>query len=38
MIYIPNFMKIGIIVQTILRFCLSSLRDPDVGITDARDL
>jgi hypothetical protein len=31
-------MKIGIGVQALLRFCLSSLRGCNVGITDARDL
>jgi hypothetical protein len=38
MIYLPSFMKIGIGVQGILRFCLRNLRGCDVGITEGRDL
>jgi hypothetical protein len=38
MISIPSFMKIGIGVQAILRFCLSKLNGCNVGITDGRDL
>jgi hypothetical protein len=34
MINIPSFMKIGMGVQAILRFCLSNLRGCNVGITD----
>jgi hypothetical protein len=33
-IYIPSFIKIGIGVQAILRFCLGNLRGCNVGITD----
>jgi hypothetical protein len=32
MIYIPNFMKIGISVQAILRFCIRNLRGCNAGI------
>jgi hypothetical protein len=38
MIYIPNFIKIGIGVQAVLRFCLRNLRGHNIGITDGRDL
>jgi hypothetical protein len=34
MIYIPSFLKIGSGVKAILRFCFSSLRGFNVGITD----
>jgi hypothetical protein len=34
MIYIPSFMKIGIGVQAILRFRLSSLNGRNIGIKD----
>jgi hypothetical protein len=37
-IYIPSFMKTGIGVQAILRFCFRNLRGCDVGITDDRVL
>jgi hypothetical protein len=33
MIYMARFVKIGTDVQTILRFCLGSLRGCNVGIT-----
>jgi hypothetical protein len=36
--YIQNFMKIDVGVKAILRFCLSSLKGYNVGITDGRDL
>jgi hypothetical protein len=38
MIFLPNFMKIGTGVESIIRFCLRSLNDCNVGITDGRDL
>jgi uncharacterized protein YraI len=38
MIYIPSFMKIGTVVQAMLRFCLRNLNGCDVGINDGRDL
>jgi hypothetical protein len=38
MMYIPRFMKIGADIQAILRLCLRSLRDCNVGITDGWDL
>jgi hypothetical protein len=38
MMYIPSFMKIGIDVQSILRFCLNNLKGCDVGNTDGKDL
>jgi hypothetical protein len=38
MINIPSFMKIGIGVQAILRFCLENLRGCNVGITEGMDL
>jgi hypothetical protein len=37
-IYIPSFMKIGKGVGRILRFCLSSLKGHNVGVTDGMDL
>jgi hypothetical protein len=36
-IYIPSFMKIGIDVQALLRFCLRNLRGSNAGFTDSRD-
>jgi hypothetical protein len=36
MIYILSFIKIGVGVQAILRFCLSDLRGCIVGIADER--
>jgi hypothetical protein len=36
MICIPSFIKIGVRIQAILRFCLSNLNDCNVGITDDR--
>jgi hypothetical protein len=36
-IYVPRFMKIGIGVQAILRFCFRNFRGCNVGITDGRD-
>jgi hypothetical protein len=38
MIYIPSFMKIGTGVEAILRFCVTNLRDCNVGTPDGRDL
>jgi hypothetical protein len=38
MIYIQSFMKTGIGIQAKLRFCLSSFKCCDLGITDGRDL
>jgi hypothetical protein len=38
MMHIPNFMKIGIGFQAILRFCLRNLRGCNVGIIDGRGL
>jgi hypothetical protein len=38
MISIPSLMEIGASGQTMLRFCLSSLKGCNVGITDYRDL
>jgi hypothetical protein len=38
MIYAPSFMKIGIGVQAMLRFCLISLNGCNVGITDGKEL
>jgi hypothetical protein len=38
MIYLPSFLKIGKVVQAILRFFLRNLRGCNVGITDDRDL
>jgi hypothetical protein len=38
MISIPSFMKIGIGVQAVLRFRLSSFSHCNVGINDGRDL
>jgi hypothetical protein len=38
MIYIPGFMRIGISIQAILRFRLSSLNGCNVGIKDGRYL
>jgi hypothetical protein len=38
MLYIPSFMKTGIDVQAILKFCLSNLRGCNDGITDERYL
>jgi hypothetical protein len=35
---LPSFMKIGIGVQAKLKFCLSNLKNYDVGITDEKDL
>jgi hypothetical protein len=37
-IYIPSFMKTGMSIQAILRFCLSNLNGCNVGITDGIDL
>jgi hypothetical protein len=37
-IYIPGFMKAGVSVGGILRFCLSNLKGCNVGIIDGRDL
>jgi hypothetical protein len=37
-VYIPSFLKIGTGVTAILRFCFSSLRGCNVGITDGGDL
>jgi hypothetical protein len=37
MIQIPSFIKIGIGLQAILRFCLRNLRGCNVGITDRND-
>jgi hypothetical protein len=37
-IYVQSIMKIGTGVQSILRFCLSSLKGCDVGATDGGDL
>jgi hypothetical protein len=37
-IYISGLMKIGPGVQTILMFCVSSLRGYSIGNTDGRDL
>jgi hypothetical protein len=38
MIFLPDFMKIGAGVESILRFCLRSLNGCNVGITDGSDL
>jgi hypothetical protein len=38
MAYVPSFMKIGIGVESKLKFCLRHLRGCNVGITDERDL
>jgi hypothetical protein len=38
MIYIPSFMKIGVGIQAILKFCLKNFRGYNVCITDGRDL
>jgi hypothetical protein len=38
MIYLPSFMKIGIGIQSILRFCLRNFKGCSVGITDVRGL
>jgi uncharacterized protein YraI len=38
MIYIPLFINIGTGVQTILRFCLSTLKGCNVDITGGTDL
>jgi hypothetical protein len=38
MTYIPSFMKIFTDIEGILRFCLSNLKDSNVGITDDRGL
>jgi hypothetical protein len=38
MINIPSYMKMGTGIQTIIWFCLSSLRGCNVGITAGRDL
>jgi hypothetical protein len=38
MMFLPNFMKIGTGVQSILRFCLRSLNGCNVGITEGSDL
>jgi hypothetical protein len=37
MIHLP-FMKIGVGVQAVLKFCLRNLRGCNVGVTDERDL
>jgi hypothetical protein len=37
-IYVPYFMKIGIGVQAVLRFCLRNLRGCNFGITGGKDL
>jgi hypothetical protein len=36
MIYTEHFMKIGIDVEAVSRFCLSNLKDCNVGVTDKR--
>jgi hypothetical protein len=38
MINTPSFMKIGAVLQAILRFGLRNLRGCNVGIIDGRDL
>jgi hypothetical protein len=38
MIFLQSCQKIGKGVEGILRFCLSSLKGCDVGISDGRDL
>jgi hypothetical protein len=38
MMYMPSFMKIGIDIQVILRFCLSDLNGCDADITNGRDV
>jgi hypothetical protein len=38
LLYIPNLMKTGTGVQTILRITLRNLRDCNVGITNGRNL
>jgi hypothetical protein len=38
MTYVSSFIKIGTVVQAILRFCLNNLRGCNVGITEKRDL
>jgi hypothetical protein len=38
MICVPSFMKIGLVIQSILKFCLSNLNGYNDVITDERDL
>jgi hypothetical protein len=36
--WIPSVIKIGTCIEGILRFCLSSLKGCNVGVTDDEDL
>jgi hypothetical protein len=38
MICVPSFVKIGLGIEGILRFCLSNLNDCNVGVTGGSDL
>jgi hypothetical protein len=38
MVYIPNFMKIDISIQALLRFSFRNLKGSNVGISDESDL
>jgi hypothetical protein len=38
MMYIPSFMKIGVYVQSILRFCLNNLKGCNVVNIDGSEL
>jgi hypothetical protein len=38
MIIVPSFMKIGTVIQAIVRFGLNNLKDCNVGITNGKDL
>jgi hypothetical protein len=38
MIHIPSLMRIGAVIQAILRFCFRNLIGCNFGITDWRDL
>jgi hypothetical protein len=38
MIYLPSIMKLGPVIQAILRFCLTGLKVCNVGIAEGRDL
>jgi hypothetical protein len=38
MMFLPGFMKIGIGVQAILRFCLSNLSGCNVGNPEGKEL
>jgi hypothetical protein len=38
MISIPRFMKIGVGIQSVLRFCFINLRCCSVGITDGGEI